>query len=80
MVTPHAHSAHRRVKHVGLHRQLALGSVLIQARERVEVTRVEVGRVAHRNQRVGVARVAHHQNFAVGVGHLVQGSTLKGGG
>mmetsp|Transcript_28875 Transcript_28875/g.73708 ORF Transcript_28875/g.73708 Transcript_28875/m.73708 type:complete len:344 (-) Transcript_28875:388-1419(-) len=76
VVAPDGHAAHARVELAGLERQLALGAVLVQAGQRVEVLAGDVGRVLHGNQGVGVAGVAHHQHLAVAVSGLVQGTAL----
>mmetsp|Transcript_5412 Transcript_5412/g.20319 ORF Transcript_5412/g.20319 Transcript_5412/m.20319 type:complete len:461 (+) Transcript_5412:1263-2645(+) len=72
MVTPDGDVGHGLVEDARLERQLALGAVLVEAGQRVKVAAVEVGRILHRDERVGVARVAHHAHLARGLGHRVQ--------
>ena len=72
MVTPDGDVGDGLVEDTSLERELALGAVLVQAGQRVEVFAVEVRRVLHADQSVGVARVAHHAHLARGLGHLVE--------
>ena len=48
-----------------LARQLADGTVVVEAGHRREPLRVEIGCVAHRDQRVGVGRVADDEDLDV---------------
>ena len=50
---------------------------LIEARECVEVARIQRGRIPQGNQRVGVARVAHHKHLDVLLRHLVERTALR---
>ncbi len=62
----------------GLLGQLRQRAVVIQARHRGEVARVQVLRVGARDQRVGVGGVAHHQHLDVAVGDFVHRLALRG--
>mmetsp|Transcript_24940 Transcript_24940/g.40023 ORF Transcript_24940/g.40023 Transcript_24940/m.40023 type:complete len:314 (-) Transcript_24940:458-1399(-) len=72
MVAPDSDVGDCFVEDASLERQLALGAVFVQTSQRVEVLAAQVGCVLHRDQRVGVARVAHHAHLALGAGHFVE--------
>lgn len=55
-----------------LERDLALGAVLVEAGERVEVALVEARGLAGGDHGVGVARVAHDNHLAVLVSDVVE--------
>mmetsp|Transcript_33706 Transcript_33706/g.87422 ORF Transcript_33706/g.87422 Transcript_33706/m.87422 type:complete len:459 (-) Transcript_33706:99-1475(-) len=76
VVAPDGDVGDRGVEAARLERELALGAVLVQAGQGVEVLAGNGGRVLHGNQGVGVAGVAHNQHLAGLLGHLVQGLTL----
>lgn len=67
--------------HIGrlchLEGKLALGAILIQSREGVEVLLGDAGRVHGTDERVGIARVPHNQHFDILVGHFVKRPALQ---
>lgn len=76
MVSPDCSAGDACVELAGLEGKLALGTVLVQAGEAVEVTAWDVGGVLHGDQSVGVAGVSDDQDLAVPAGDLVQCTTL----
>jgi hypothetical protein len=78
VVAPDGHAADVGVELARLKCQLALGPVLVQACECVEVLAGDAGGVLHCDEGVGVAGVAHHHDLAVLAGNLVQGTALWG--
>ena len=58
--------------------QLRERAVVIEARHRGEVARVQILRVRTRDHRIGVGRVADHQHFHVASRCLVQRLALRG--
>ena len=79
VVPPDGNIRDAGVEALGSERQLAARAVLVQPSERVEVAARQPRRILHRNQRVGVARVAHHQHPAVLGRCLVQRPPLLAG-
>ncbi len=65
VVAPDASARDTGVELARLQRKLALGTVLIQARERMEILARDIGCIVHGNQCIGVARVADHEDLAV---------------
>ncbi len=76
MVSPDGDAREAGVEAPRSQRQLALGTILVQPRQRVEILSAQARRILHADQRVGVAGIAHHQHFAVSARHLVQRATL----
>lgn len=72
MVAPDGDAGEAGVEAAGAQGQLALGAVLVQPHERMEVCARQPRSVLHADERVGVAGVAHHQHLAVHARHLVQ--------
>ena len=56
--------------------QLRQCPVVIQARHRSEITRVEIRRSRLGDQSIGIGRVAHDQDLDIAAGYLVHGCTL----
>lgn len=77
MVAPDGNISHRCVEALRAERQLALGAVLVQSGESVEVLAGEGGRVAHAYEGVGVAWVSHHHHLHIPAGNFVQGLALQ---
>ena len=50
---------------------------MVESGHRSELTRVDAGRIVHRNERVGVGWVAHHQHLDVLLGILGDCLTLR---
>src|SRR5690625_6288305 len=61
---------------IGLASQLSQSPVVVQAHHGGNLTRMNVGRIALGNQRIGVGGVAHHQYFDVPRGVVVDGLAL----
>mmetsp|Transcript_22983 Transcript_22983/g.68342 ORF Transcript_22983/g.68342 Transcript_22983/m.68342 type:complete len:258 (-) Transcript_22983:567-1340(-) len=76
MVSPDGCARDAGVELASLDRHLALGTVLVEARKRMEVLTAQTRRILHRDERVGVTRVADHDNLAVLMCSLVEGAAL----
>ena len=61
----------------GLGGELRQRTVVVEARHRGEALRLERGRVLHRDQRVGVGRVADHEHAHIARGDGVERFTLR---
>ena len=72
VVAPNDDVTHGFVEHARLERELTLCSVFVELGQRVEVARIQVGRVRQRDERVRVARVPDDDDLARRLRHLVQ--------
>ena len=61
----------------GLLRELRQRAVVVEAHHRREIARIQARRVLHRDQRVGVGRVAHDQHTHVAVGDRIERLALR---
>jgi hypothetical protein len=70
VIAPDRDAINRRHIDTGFLRQLCLGAVLVQARHGIPAVARHFRRVVHRDQAVGVARIAHHEysHIAGGIG------------
>ena len=76
VVTPNGHFRDLGDRDAETLRKLALGTVVVEASHRRESTRVKIRGVTHRNQRVGVSRVTHHEHFDITLSGPGQSLTL----
>jgi hypothetical protein len=72
MVAPDRHLLHVRDGLAGLLRHLGERAVMVEPHHRGELRGLEARRVLHRDQRVGIGRVADHEDLHVARGDLVQ--------
>jgi hypothetical protein len=79
VIAPDGHALDVVDVRAGLRRQLRQSAIVIQARHGGEITpRIEAGRVAAGDQRVGIGGVAHHQHAQRTVRDRVQRLALRG--
>ena len=65
MVAPDCHPLNLIIKYASLESQLALGSILVQSSQCMEVFGVEFWSVLHCDESIGITWVADYNNFAV---------------
>ena len=77
VVAPDGHVADVVDRGAGALRELRDGAVVVEAGHRREATGIEVGRVVHGDERVGVGRVADHQDLHVLLGAVAERLALR---
>jgi hypothetical protein len=77
VVAPDRHLGDVVDRGAGLGGELGHGTVVVEAGHRGEAARVEVGGVVHGDERVGVGRVADHQDLDVAAGCRRQRLALR---
>ena len=78
MIAPDQHLADLGHVAAGFLGELRNRAVVIEARHRGEIARVQVLRVGARDHGVGVGRIADHQHADIAVRHLVHRLALRG--